>query len=117
MAGAAFLALADDADERRVVTAAGQEVDGGIGAVIEQRGRDRHGIRRDGFERQPREAEIRERLPAFRPPVAPEEVVLAADAGAHRIGVAVGPRRPARIGPQRPVDGVDIATDDGGMPG
>jgi hypothetical protein len=113
MPGAALFALADDADERRVLAAPGHEVRVGICAVIEQGRGNRDGIVGDALHRQPREAEIRQWLPALRAPVTFDEVVLAARIGPLRVGIAVAARRPARIVCQRTRDRPEIAADDG----
>ncbi len=80
-----FLALADDADQRRVAAGAGHEVRVGVGAVVQQRAGNRHGVVVRRGEWEPRVAEKQQRLPAFGAEL-PVEVALVAGTGA--IGAA-----------------------------
>ena len=61
----------------------------GFGAVVEQRPGDRDRVVRDRLQRKPREAEVRQRLPAFRSPVPLDQIAFAADVRARRVGLAV----------------------------
>ena len=81
----AFLAFADDADQRGVTAIAGHEVCVGVCAMIEQQARDRDGIVVGLRERQAGEAEIEEGRPIFAAEVG-QEIIAATCAG------AIGPR-------------------------
>src|SRR5438105_7957281 len=88
----ALFTLSDGADERRIAAVAGHEVRVGVGARVEQRMCDRDGIVVRRRQREPREAEIQERLPSFGAEVA-VEILRAADAGAVLAGRRALPRR------------------------
>ena len=112
MRGPALFAFPDRAGERRVPAAAGHEIHVGIGAMVQECARDRDGVPGDRRQRQPREGQVRERLPAFQAPVFPGQIQFATRASSLGTRFAVPPGRPTRVGREGAIHRVEIAADD-----
>ena len=110
----ALLAFSNDADQRRVAAVPRHEIGVGIRAAVEQQARDRDGVVGHRGQRQTREAQVEEGIPAFRSDV-PEQIARTPDVGAIGSGGGALCHRGLRVLSKDALDFPQLAAHDGGV--